>query len=116
MDLQKHLLELNEQIDILRQEKESVEKSLRSEIKQLKEQVCVCVYDELNVFSCFILGPSFLRQRKARFSHCLLSCPLFKIASLVQSNVKMFEELQVYRCPDHSQQRLAKLVRPYLVV
>ncbi|XP_026989272.1 uncharacterized protein zgc:193801 isoform X1 [Tachysurus fulvidraco] len=70
LDLQKHLLELNEQLDILRQEKESVEKSLRSEIKQLKEQ----------------------------------------IASLVQSNVKMFEELQVYRCPDHSQQRLAKLM------
>lgn len=39
MELQKHLLELNEQIDILRQEKESVEKSLRSEINQLKEQV-----------------------------------------------------------------------------
>ncbi|XP_026989280.1 uncharacterized protein zgc:193801 isoform X3 [Tachysurus fulvidraco] len=33
-----------------------------------------------------------------------------QIASLVQSNVKMFEELQVYRCPDHSQQRLAKLM------
>ncbi|KAM9450657.1 uncharacterized protein Hap1MRO34_021203 isoform 2-T2 [Clarias gariepinus] len=70
LDLQKHLIELNEQMDVLRQEKESVEKSLRSEIKQLKEQ----------------------------------------IASLVQSNVKMFEELQVYRCPDHSQQRLAKLM------
>ncbi|KAF7696799.1 uncharacterized protein zgc:193801 isoform X1 [Silurus meridionalis] len=70
LDLQKHLLELSEQMEILRQEKEGVEKSLRSEIRQLKEQ----------------------------------------IASLVQSNVKMFEELQLYRCPDHSQQRLAKLM------
>ncbi|XP_062868174.1 uncharacterized protein zgc:193801 [Trichomycterus rosablanca] len=70
LELQKRLLELNEQIDALRQEKESVEKSLRAEIKQLKEQV----------------------------------------ASLVQANVKMFDELQLCQCQDHSQQRLAKMV------
>ncbi|KAL7844915.1 hypothetical protein SRHO_G00234550 [Serrasalmus rhombeus] len=33
-----------------------------------------------------------------------------QVASLVQSNVKMFEELQVYQCPDQSQQRVAKLM------
>ncbi|XP_043077860.1 uncharacterized protein zgc:193801 [Puntigrus tetrazona] len=68
--LQKRLLELHQQIDTLRQEKESMEKTLRAEIKQLKEQV----------------------------------------ASLVQSNVRMFEELQAYQCPDHSQQKVAKLL------
>ncbi|XP_072517833.1 uncharacterized protein [Salminus brasiliensis] len=70
LEVQKRLMELNQQIDTLRQEKESMEKTLRAEIKQLKEQV----------------------------------------ASLVQSNVKMFEELQAYQCPDHSQQRVAKLM------
>ncbi|XP_056302345.1 uncharacterized protein LOC130214596 [Danio aesculapii] len=68
--LQKRLLELHQQIDTLHQEKESMEKTLRAEIKQLKEQV----------------------------------------ASLVQSNVRMFEELQAYQCPDHSQQKVAKLM------
>uniref|UniRef100_A0A8C2CW46 Zgc:193801 n=1 Tax=Cyprinus carpio TaxID=7962 RepID=A0A8C2CW46_CYPCA len=68
--LQKRLLELHQQTDTLRQEKESMEKTLRAEIKQLKEQV----------------------------------------ASLVQSNVRMFEELQAYQCPDHSQQKVAKLL------
>uniref|UniRef100_A0A671QV18 Uncharacterized protein n=2 Tax=Sinocyclocheilus anshuiensis TaxID=1608454 RepID=A0A671QV18_9TELE len=68
--LQKRLLELHQQIDTVRQEKESMEKTLRAEIKQLKEQV----------------------------------------ASLVQSNVRMFEELQAYQCPDHSQQKVAKLL------
>lgn len=68
--LQKRLLELHQQIDTLRQEKENMEKTLKGEIKQLKEQV----------------------------------------ASLVQSNVKMFEELQAYQCPDHSQQKVAKLM------
>uniref|UniRef100_A0A8B9RGY4 Zgc:193801 n=1 Tax=Astyanax mexicanus TaxID=7994 RepID=A0A8B9RGY4_ASTMX len=68
--LEKRLLEVNQQIDTLRQEKESMEKNLRTEIKQLKEQV----------------------------------------ASLVQANVKMFEELQAYQCPDHSQQRVTKLM------
>ncbi|KTG06470.1 hypothetical protein cypCar_00026691 [Cyprinus carpio] len=37
--LQKRLLELHQQIDTLRQEKESMEKTLRAEIKQLKEQL-----------------------------------------------------------------------------
>ncbi|XP_016085072.1 uncharacterized protein [Sinocyclocheilus grahami] len=68
--LQKRLLELHQQTDTVRQEKESMEKTLRAEIKQLKEQV----------------------------------------ASLVQSNVRMFEELQAYQCPDHSQQKVAKLL------
>uniref|UniRef100_A0A673FL37 Uncharacterized LOC107737862 n=1 Tax=Sinocyclocheilus rhinocerous TaxID=307959 RepID=A0A673FL37_9TELE len=68
--LQKRLLELHQQIDTLHQEKESMEKTLLAEIKQLKEQV----------------------------------------ASLVQSNVRMFEELQAYQCPDHSQQKVAKLL------
>ncbi|XP_051536725.1 uncharacterized protein LOC127430743 isoform X2 [Myxocyprinus asiaticus] len=68
--LQKRLLELHQQIDTLRQEKETMEKTLQTEIKQLKEQV----------------------------------------ASLVQSNVRMFEELQAYQCPDHSQQKLVKLM------
>lgn len=53
MDLQKHLIELNEQMDVLRQEKESVEKSLRSEIKQLKEQVCVSGGLNFSTFSFF---------------------------------------------------------------
>lgn len=68
--LQKRLLDLHQQNDTLRQEKESVEKTLRAEIKQLKEQV----------------------------------------ASLVQSNVRMFEKLQAYQSPDHSQQKVAKLM------
>lgn len=68
--LQKRLLELHQQIDTVRQEKESMENTLRAEIKQLKEQV----------------------------------------ASLVQSNVRMFEELQAYQCPNHSQQKVAKLL------
>ncbi|XP_051956199.1 uncharacterized protein LOC127625147 [Xyrauchen texanus] len=68
--LQKRLLELHQQIDTLRQEKETMERTLQTEIKQLKEQV----------------------------------------ASLVQSNVRMFEELQAYQCPDHSQQKVVKLV------
>ncbi|XP_076836100.1 uncharacterized protein LOC143481829 isoform X2 [Brachyhypopomus gauderio] len=33
-----------------------------------------------------------------------------QVASLVQSNVKMFEELQVYQNPDHGQQRLLTLM------
>uniref|UniRef100_A0A8C1MJP0 Zgc:193801 n=1 Tax=Cyprinus carpio TaxID=7962 RepID=A0A8C1MJP0_CYPCA len=37
--LQKRLLELHQQIDTVRQEKESMEKTLRAEIKQLKEQM-----------------------------------------------------------------------------
>ncbi|XP_026851913.2 uncharacterized protein zgc:193801 [Electrophorus electricus] len=68
--LQKRLIELSQQIGALHQEKDSMEKTLRAEIKQLREQV----------------------------------------ASLVQSNVKMFEELQVYQSPEHSQQRLATLM------
>ncbi|XP_067232284.1 uncharacterized protein zgc:193801 [Chanodichthys erythropterus] len=68
--LQKRLLELHQQMYTLRQEKETMEKTLQAEIKQLKEQV----------------------------------------ASLVQSNVRMFEELQAYQCPDHSQQKVAKLM------
>nr|XP_055036456.1 uncharacterized protein zgc:193801 [Misgurnus anguillicaudatus] len=68
--LQKRLLDLHQQNDTLRREKESVEKTLRAEIKQLKEQV----------------------------------------ASLVQSNVRMFEKLQAFQCPDHSQQKVAKLM------
>ncbi|XP_066502198.1 centromere protein F [Hoplias malabaricus] len=70
LDFEKRLLELNQQIDTLRQEKESMEKTLKAEIKQLKEQV----------------------------------------VSLVQSNVKMYEELQAYQCPEQSQNRVAKLM------
>lgn len=38
-ELQRRLLELTEELDTIKQEKESVEKSLLTEIKELKEQV-----------------------------------------------------------------------------
>ncbi|XP_030623849.1 uncharacterized protein LOC115807123 [Chanos chanos] len=68
--LQKQLIELHQQNEILRQEKDSVERRLRAEIQQLKDQV----------------------------------------ASLVRSNVKMFEELQLYRSPESNQDNVAKLL------
>lgn len=46
----------------------------------------------------------------SRLFSVLLAVCLVKVASLVQSNVKMFQELQAYQAPDHNQQRVAKLV------
>ncbi|KAG7477237.1 hypothetical protein MATL_G00092030 [Megalops atlanticus] len=68
--LEKQILELHQQNQALRAEKEATEKKLQAEIQRLKDHV----------------------------------------ASLVQANVKMFEELQLYRTADGSEQRIKKLV------
>uniref|UniRef100_A0A3B1J610 Zgc:193801 n=1 Tax=Astyanax mexicanus TaxID=7994 RepID=A0A3B1J610_ASTMX len=111
--LEKRLLEVNQQIDTLRQEKESMEKNLRAEIKQLKEQVCSNVFYVYFIFHFFGLCCFYsIYNNGLCLFFCLFVC-LFghgKVASLVQANVKMFEELQAYQCPDHSQQRVTKLM------
>ncbi|KAG5834478.1 hypothetical protein ANANG_G00261940 [Anguilla anguilla] len=68
--LEKQLLELHQQNQVLRTEKAAMEKRLRAEIQRLKDHM----------------------------------------ASLVQANVKMFEELQLYRTSESSEQKIKKLV------
>ncbi|XP_039628220.1 uncharacterized protein zgc:193801 isoform X1 [Polypterus senegalus] len=68
--LEKQLIELHQQNQSLRLEKEETEKRLRAEIQQLKDHM----------------------------------------AGLVQANVKMFEELQLYRAADDTEHKIAKLL------
>ncbi|KAJ8339208.1 hypothetical protein SKAU_G00359940 [Synaphobranchus kaupii] len=68
--LEKQLLQLHQQNQVLLAEKDATEKKLRAEIQRLKDHM----------------------------------------ASLVQANVKMFEELQVYRTSESSEQKIKKLV------
>ncbi|XP_064163546.1 mitotic-spindle organizing protein 2 isoform X2 [Anguilla rostrata] len=68
--LEKQLLELHQQNQVLRTEKAAMEKRLRAEIQRLKDHM----------------------------------------ASLVQANVKMFEELQLYRTSESSEQKIKKLL------
>ncbi|KAJ8404476.1 hypothetical protein AAFF_G00337430 [Aldrovandia affinis] len=68
--LEKQILELHHQNQVLRTEKDAMEKKLQAEIQHLKDHM----------------------------------------ASLVQANVKMFEELQLYRSSESSEQKIKKLV------
>nr|XP_015221759.1 PREDICTED: uncharacterized protein LOC102686786 isoform X1 [Lepisosteus oculatus] len=68
--LEKQLLELHQQNQALRQEKDEMEKKLRTEIQQLKDHM----------------------------------------TGLVQANIKMFEELQLYRAKEDTEQKISKLV------
>ncbi|KAI1904707.1 hypothetical protein AGOR_G00008480 [Albula goreensis] len=68
--LEKQVLELHQQNQALRTEKDAMEKKLRAEIQRLKDHM----------------------------------------ASLVQANVRMFEELQLYRTSESSEQKIKKLV------
>ncbi|XP_041706646.2 uncharacterized protein LOC121541589 isoform X3 [Coregonus clupeaformis] len=96
LQMEKHLLELHRQNETMRQEKDAMEKRLRAEIQRLNEQMLY--RDKV----ARLLGDAKWEELQRLRN---------QVASVVQANVKMFEELKLYRSAENSQQRINQLVK-----
>lgn len=103
--MEKQILDLQQQNEALRLEKHIMEKNLRAEIQRLQDQVEQTwshsrgsVNRTMGVFCTYV--------------YLFFSLPLCcQVSTVVQSNLKLSEELKQYRSVGNCQQRVNQLVR-----